>query len=88
MVATLRSHTMFRVDQDLVFHSMVGKGVVMTPGLPKGTIIIHEHTRVGPGFHCTVLVTAPCPALKTGIVIVQSVPSALASNVPGLKCSA
>ena len=37
------------------------------------------------GFHCTVLVTAHCPALKTGIVIVQSVPSPLASKVPGLK---
>ena len=39
-------------------------------------------TRVGTGFHCTVLVTAHSPVLKTGIVIVRSVPSALA---PGLK---
>ena len=38
------------------------------------------HTRVGTGFHCTVLVTAHCPALRTGIGIVRVVPSALASN--------
>ena len=31
-------------------------------------------------FHCTVLVTAHCAALNTGIVIVRSVPSALASE--------
>ena len=40
-------------------------------------------TRVGTGFHCTALVMAHCPAPNTGIVSVQSVPSALASDVPG-----
>ena len=53
-----------------------------------GTIIIHEHTRVGTGFHCTVLVTAHCPAPKTGGGILRIVPSALASTVPGITgCS-
>ena len=46
-----------------------------------------HHSRAHPhghgGFHCTVLVTAHGPALKTGIEIVRRVPSALASNVPG-----
>ena len=36
--------------------------------LGPGTIIIHEHTRVGKGLHCNVLVTAHCPALNTGFV--------------------
>ena len=48
-----------------------------------GRIIIHEHTRVGMGFHHTALVAAHCPALKTGIDIGQTVPSALASSVSG-----
>ena len=64
----------------------------MVPGAhgmqQMGTIMIHEHTRVGTGFIGTVLVTAHCPTLNAGIVVVPSVPSALASNVPGLKCSA
>ena len=49
----------------------------------RGTIIIHEHTRVGTGFRWTVLVTAHCPVLKTGQGSLRIVPSALASNVPG-----
>ena len=53
------------------------------PGAGGGTIIIHEHTRVGLVFHCAVPVTAHCPALKTGLAIVPIVPSAVASNVPG-----
>ena len=44
-----------------------------------GTIIIHEHTRSGTGFTCTVRVTAHCPARKTGIGIGRIVPSAQAS---------
>ena len=42
-------------------------------------------TRVGTEFHRTNLVAAHCPALKTGMVLVRSVPSALASTVLGLK---
>ena len=57
------------------------------PSFMRGTTIIHEHTHVGTGFHCTTLVMAHCPAPNTGIVIVRSVPSALASNLPGLKGS-
>ena len=38
-------------------------------GGARATIIIHEHTRVGTRFHCTVLGTAHCPALKPGIGI-------------------
>ena len=37
----------------------------------RGTIIIYKHTRVGTGFHSTVLVTAHCPALGTGNVRVR-----------------
>ena len=50
-----------------------------------GAIILDKHTRVGTGVHCTVLVTAHCPALNPGIIIVRSVPSAHSSNKPGLK---
>ena len=53
-----------------------------------GQITIHANTRVGTGFHCTVLVTARCPALNTGIEIGRCILSALASNQPGLKGSA
>ena len=37
----------------------------------SGMIIVHEHTRVGTGFNWAVLVMAHCPALNTGIVIVD-----------------
>ena len=50
-----------------------------------GVVIIHEHTRVGTELHCTVPVTAHCPALKTGNSIGHIVPSALASDVSGLE---
>ena len=33
-----------------------------------GTMISHEHTRVGTVFQCTALVAAHCPALNTGTV--------------------
>ena len=49
-----------------------------------GTITIHWHTHVGTMFHCTVLVTAHCPALKTENSIVRIV-LALASSVQGLS---
>ena len=38
----------------------------------KGTIIIHEHTRVGTGFNCAALVAAHCPALQTGVVLYET----------------
>ena len=44
---------------------------------------LDNHSRAH--LRCTALAAAHCPALNTGIVIVRSVPSALASNVPGLK---
>ena len=44
-----------------------------------GTIILHEHTHVGTILHCTVLVTAHCPPLKTGnsICMNRSISSSL-----------
>ena len=58
---------------------------IRTGGQTLGTVIIHGHTRVGTGLHCTVLVTAHCRALKTGIGIVRIVPSALVSDVSGAE---
>ena len=44
--------------------------MVTTVGINKQwterAIIIHSHARVGTGLHCTDLVSAHCPALRTG----------------------
>ena len=59
--------------------------LTVASGASGRAVIIHEHTRVGTGFHCTVLGSAHCPALQTADSIVRAVPSALASKVPELK---
>ena len=50
-----------------------------------GTIVIHEHIRVGREFHCRVLVMAHCSALNAGYSIGRIVPLAVASTVSRLK---
>ena len=48
-----------------VLTTLLGRDLDQSGRWMGGTIIIHEHTRVGTGFHCTVLVTPHCPALNT-----------------------
>ena len=87
----------FVTATDDIIHSLLasnrpipnGPHPYLSPTLEDGQwpIIVHEHTRVGTGFHCTALVAAHCPALTTGLVMVGNAASALASNVPALERS-